>query len=377
MGESAASSLKTRCAQLGVLAVTLCICVAATEVSLRMVLPISRLDEGGPAPSEASNLRYEGSIFSRHVLAAAPLDVQRKEHRYHVNGLGYRGPEFPMEKPEGSLRVAVYGGSAVFDIYASDAGAWPARLEAELVEREVPGVHVINAGIPGHASFDSVGRLFAEGHRFSPDVVLLYNAWNDIKYFGSEKSLLRSFDPYVTQDDPVRTPRGQLDRVLARHSHLYRHLRLRFMLWDQDVGLEGLKARPQQKGYLSQAQLAQYQLGVQQFVDLARNIGAEPVLVTQLRLPVAGSPEEDRERVGYDTVGFEHDVLVHAFEATERILAEVGRAKRVQVVDASAALSGRSELFADHVHLSPEGSAALASFVADALAPTLAVRPHG
>ena len=55
----------------------------------------------------------------------------------------------------------------------------------------------INAGIPGHSSAESVGRLFAEGHAFSPDFVLLYNTWNDLKFFQLEETHLRLLRPYV------------------------------------------------------------------------------------------------------------------------------------------------------------------------------------
>ena len=367
---------KRRWAELGLMAATFALCAGVSEVTLRAALPISALDEGGPPPERAQALRYEGSVFSRHVLAASPLDVEFKERRYHVNSLGYRGPEFPVAKPAGSVRVAVYGGSAVFDIYASDEGAWPARLERELESRGITGAEVINAGIPAHSSLDSVGRLFAEGHHFSPDVVVLYNAWNDIKYFSSDEPVLRRYRPYARSDDPVRTPRGRLDALLARHSQIYRHLRLRILLWDQDFNVEGRTVKREASASLFEIQLAQYRLAVRQFVDLARNVGAEPVLVTQIRLSVAGSPPEDRERIQYDSVGLDHDMLVTAFEATERILAEVSREKDVLLVDPSRELSGESALFADHVHLSAEGSAALAAFVADRLAPALATLPR-
>lgn len=367
---------KRRWAELGLMAASFALCVGVSEISLRAALPISPLDEGGPPPTRAQALRYEGSVFSRNVLAASALDVENRDRRYHVNSLGYRGTEFPVAKPAGTLRVAVYGGSAVFDIYARDEDAWPAQLERELESRGVAGVEVINAGIPAHSSLDSVGRLFAEGHHFSPDVVVLYNAWNDIKYFVSDEPVLRRYRPYARRNDPVRTPRGRMDAWLARHSQIYRHLRLRILLWDQDFNLEGRKVKRETPASLSDIQLAQYRLAVRQFVDLARNIGSEPVLVTQMRLPVAASPAEDRERIHYDAVGLDHDTLVTAFEVTERILADVSREKGALLVDPSGELSGESALFADHVHLSGEGSAALAAFLADRLAPALADLPR-
>lgn len=63
-------------------------------------------------------------------------------------------------------------------------------------------VEVINAGIIAHSALESVGRLFAEGFAFEPDYVLIYNAWNDIKYFSSPKTALRTLLPSLQGFDP-------------------------------------------------------------------------------------------------------------------------------------------------------------------------------
>ena len=67
-----------------------------------------------------------------------------------------------------------------------DGNDWPSRIQANLNRDGKATIEVINAGIPSLASFDSVGRLYTEGHLFNPDCVILYNAWNDIKYFSRE-----------------------------------------------------------------------------------------------------------------------------------------------------------------------------------------------
>ena len=202
----------------------------------------------------------------------------------------------------------------------------------------------------------------------------MYNAWNDIKYFRSEAPILRQFKPYLPERDPFRSPTGRLDAQLAGLSHLYRFARARFHAWNRNAGPEGAKPRGALSNRIRPEQLAQFRLNLETFVDLTRNVGAEPVLMTQARLISHENTEADRRRIAYDYARLPHAVLVEAFEATDDVAREVSRAKRVALVDASARLTGRPELFVDHVHLTDSGSAALAALVADNLAPLLETR---
>ena len=113
----------------------------------------------------------------------------------------------------------------------------------------------------------------------------------------------------------------------------------------------------------------QYQLAMKMFVDLARNIGAEPILMTQARL-VHGSnalTPEKQKRIDYHHVGLSHEALLETFDRLDGIVRKVAAEKGVMLIDASAHLSGKVWAFDDHVHVVPKGSEALAQFVADYL----------
>jgi len=108
---------------------------------------------------------------------------------------------------------------------------------------------------------------------------------------------------------------------------------------------------------------------MEMFVDLARNIGAEPILITQARL-VYGSKvltPEKQKRVDYNHVGLSHEALVETFDRLDAIVRKVSAEKETILIDASAHLSGKDWAFEDHVHVAPRGSDALARFVADHL----------
>jgi lysophospholipase L1-like esterase len=318
-----------------------------------------------PGIIRARSLQYSPSLFARHVF---PLNEQILDERgWSINAKGYRGKDFHRKKDDGTIRVIVYGGSAVFDQNLPNGKDWPYRFEHLLKEKGITNIEVINAGIPGHASFDSFGRLFAEGHIFEPDYVILYNAWNDIKYFSMEDPLLRKFKPYNESHDFRSRYQGVLDQMACELSQLYVRLRGRYYNWKYHIGNEGAIQSGEYIKEVNELGLKQYRLNVEMFVDLARNIHAVPILVTQARLVAHKNTDEEKSRIGYHYQKMNHQTLVKAFEKTDDIIRTVAKSKHTPIIDASKRMSGKDEFFTDHVHLSNKGSNQLAMIMSEYL----------
>jgi hypothetical protein len=316
---------------------------------------------------------YVPAVFARHVIQpAAKRVVVNGQELFRINSHGYRGEEFAIDKPAGVTRVMFYGGSSVFDAEARGEDDWPHRVERLLHRDGLSNVEVINAGIPGFASSDAVGTFFAEGHRFAPDYVVLYDEWNDIKLLRSNNTLLRDFAREDVPADPRTTYQNALDRFLCNVSQLYVRLRDRYYTWKLRVGDEGMKpAGDDYSGTISASALAQYKLNVETFVDIARNIGAEPVLMIEARLVARDNTPAEKARISYDYVLMTHEKLCDAFDAQDQIIRTVAREKGVRLIDPTREVTGRDELFANHIHLNAQGSARLAEVVAREFVPIL------
>lgn len=117
----------------------------------------------------------------------------------------------------------------------------------------------------------------------------------------------------------------------------------------------------------------QYQLAMEVFVDLARNIGAEPILLTQARLVHESNnlDSQQQKRIDYHYAKLSPDALLETFDRLDRIVRKVATEKGAILIDASAHLSGKEWAFDDQVHMVPKGSEALAQFVANHLQPIL------
>jgi len=98
----------------------------------------------------------------------------------NINSLGLRGPEI-VEKREGSLRIAVIGGSAVFGGEVPDDN----KTFCKLLEKDLKDIYgidaeVINAGIPGFVSMQELILLEDTLIELNPDLVIVFDGFNDV-----------------------------------------------------------------------------------------------------------------------------------------------------------------------------------------------------
>jgi len=338
--------------------------VVLAEIIVRLFSP-----EGYITPEilRQQYVQYAPAVFARNVLPQHSQTIrQRGTVISEINALGYRGNPFQANKPKNIIRIMIYGGSSVYDLGAKLNQDWPSQVQTLLRKKGLPNVEVINAGIPGHASFDCLGRLYAEGHLFSPDFVVLYAGWNDLKTWEDNKSILRKIKPYQPEKDPLYTYQNFLDRFLCNASQLYVRLRYRWILWKYNAGLEGKKIRAKSHS-IDPAGPRQFRLTAKTFIDLANNIGAVPVLMTEAHLIEPNNTDAEKKIIQYDFQSLTPEKLLQATLEAEDILKQTAQNKNAVLIDASATMSGQTGYFQDHIHLSAEGSKKIAVITADAL----------
>jgi lysophospholipase L1-like esterase len=105
-----------------------------------------------------------------------------------INGRGFRDRERTQGKPDGVRRVVVLGGSAVFGFRVSDDEAIFTRvLERRLAEVLGPAhpIEVLNVGVPGYASTQETILLATKIMDDAPDLVVLFDGWNDFYTAGN------------------------------------------------------------------------------------------------------------------------------------------------------------------------------------------------
>ncbi len=144
-----------------------------------------------------------------HYLNYYPTPNYRRGMTSH-NALGFRDREFLLKKPTDVYRIAVIGGSAVYSPRIEDNDkTFTAQLEKILWDNYgYKNVEVINAGVGGYSSWESLINLETRVLDMAPDLV--------IAYLGSEDVHARLVSPGAYHGDnsgsrkPWEPPAGRL-----------------------------------------------------------------------------------------------------------------------------------------------------------------------
>lgn len=285
-----------------------------------------------------------------------------------INRYGFRGPDYSLEKPPGTLRIEVFGGSAAFDFMtSSEEKTWAGALQKKLGERLKMPVEVINLGIAGFDSFNSKINYLYNGRSFHPDAAIFYHGWNCMGRFRMLES-----GPYVGGTSlPNRSSWekvARLSQIGRRLYPLYQALRGR-RIDDITSTSEGTgtnldkPADPKAIAWLRQ--------NFVDFVDLTRADGVAPILVTMGNLLSKENCNDPviRENMAPYCVqrGFTVSRTAENIERIADMIKSLAEDQKVMFVDGYKAVPHDLDHIYDTVHLTDKGAEALAEQIATTL----------
>jgi len=113
-----------------------------------------------------------------------------------INDLGFRGAEFSEIKPPNTHRTFMIGGSTMFGAGAtSDNTTIPGYVQQFLDENNAEfNLEVINAGIQGADSNTELKLIEQKLIRFSPDLIIIYDGWNDLRASNTPAKLKENWE---------------------------------------------------------------------------------------------------------------------------------------------------------------------------------------
>jgi hypothetical protein len=135
------------------------------------------------------------------------------------NSLGYRGSEITIPKPEGVFRIVTLGGSTTYgENIARAEDTYPGQLQTILTEEyNHPEVEVINAGVGGYSSWESVVSFAFRVLDLEPDMIILFDAYNDIsaRLVAPEDYVGLNLRAGIWNANPAAMPPSTLYRFIA------------------------------------------------------------------------------------------------------------------------------------------------------------------
>lgn len=142
-------------------------------------IPLELFDADKPTPKYLFKPNLKMTWRASRLEPAGPGDQVYRS----TNSWGFRGPEFSVVKPPGVIRIVCLGASTTEGINA-DHETYPHYLQQEL-NRLLPRrrIEVLNAGHHNQAIEDLLEILRQRVLPLDPDIVLFYEATNDIAWW--------------------------------------------------------------------------------------------------------------------------------------------------------------------------------------------------
>lgn len=153
------------------------------ELALRLWLGFLAPDAARVKYARAGAIPAELSRYVPHPYLCYALNPRfaSSDGKDRHNALGFRGAEFARAKPAGRYRIVCLGGSSVYDTEIPDWSlAFPAQLERALAALGHAEVEVVNGGVGGYTSFETLVDVSLRILELEPDLLVVYHNSNDV-----------------------------------------------------------------------------------------------------------------------------------------------------------------------------------------------------
>jgi lysophospholipase L1-like esterase len=346
---------------LGVL-VALVLCEVGARVWVRTAWP----------PERIAQLTTHASLrgrFASHPMLPYVLSPEFTEQ----NTFGFRGPRIEMAKAAGTRRIAFLGASTTYGIFVDADEAYPALVGA-MLDKTQGAWEVINAGVPGWLSTESLIDFQLRVLPFDPDVVVILQGRNEI--------LPQAYDGFQRDYTHFRRPGFNYSVSNYMHKEVFRWSHLAMLactLRGERFGWSETEEHPLYGGIVWEnrpdpaqamrnlddpARMDTLRCCLENMIELSRARGMTVLVCTMAFRPDKLALDElDQDPRLDERLGVQ-------VERNNELAREVAGRLGATVVE-MAQLSAREDLFVDDCHMRPEGHRLEAQMIYDALAPLL------
>ena len=317
-------------------------------------------------------------LFTPHHYMGYALTPNYRSGGNRHNSLGFRGDEIARQKPDGVYRIVAVGGSTTYSmgVVLDYTQSYPHQMGEYLRSLGYDQVEVINAGVGGYSSYQSLLNIQFRVLPLQPDLIVLYQGYNDIhtrfiypyaNYLGDNSGHIA---PYIA--DTVMPPIWEYStalRILGIHagltqSHLavdwHRHSPAQSShkdafqrQWSLGVYPSGIFAEVSAMEMLRQNPPIHFERNLGSMIAMSRFHNVETLLLTFVT-----STAFDFPVVASDEYIF---ALAQHNDITRQLAASAG----VALLDLENVFPDQPQLFTDGRHMTPEGNRVRARLIGD------------
>jgi hypothetical protein len=302
------------------------------------------------------------------------------------NSLGLRGEEPPANLDD-YLSIVTIGGSTTIDIWLSEGKTWSDQLNL-LLKQKFSKLWLNNAGLFGHSTYGHIIMTADYMAKIKPDIILYYVGLNDFLRDISMPDMMKDYD---TKKNSERNQLNYLGQSLVQHTEigaLFMNLIGAYSAWAFDIPpvqtstMLGSISRQTVLEYMGvtendlrdsdpktemeilqrvEANLGKYESRLRRLITISREIGSEPVLITQAML--FGSGKDDvtglsMGRIPMQVAGMEttSGVFWKAIEMYNDVTRRIGHENGLLVIDAARMMPKSQRFYYSYAHFVNEGA---------------------
>lgn len=356
----------------------------ASEEDFRLLASIAQIKDRYGDDFFVQNEETSHRSWSPHYfLGFFPTPNHRVGANIH-NSVGFRGREFTIAKPDDSYRIVAIGGSTTYSSGVDDyEKSYPSLLEQYLHESGFDAVEVINAGASGYTSHQNFINLQFRVLPLEPDLVIVYQGFNDIqarfvypssRYLGDRSGSIRPFVsgivmPDVTEYSTALRMLGIRLGSTASHAAIDWHLSRRPNSYVGDLYIQQIQIGSYPSGIFKEISAAEilennppthFERNTAHMLALADHSNVDVLLVTM------AYDDDFHETSGVSTRRFSTaDEYVFALAQHNAATRRIGAQFNTPVFDLAEVFPDDYALFTDGLHMTEQGNRVRAQLIGD------------
>lgn len=315
------------------------------------------------------------------IIGSHPNQKEKSFVYVDKNSFLVQGPDENIELEKGSdvIRIVTIGGSTTAGVNLSYEENWPGYL-GYLVQQQFPEkkIEVINAGVSGYDTSECIGNLALRVLPFKPDVVIIYQTFNDLKAVKVNDEFKADYSHiHTTPHHYYRRPNFLIQWL--NHSMTVVRIRNQIRKSRERLNnqLEVIQIQKNLRNRLTKVPdiaVNTFEDHMRTMVYIAESAGAKVVLSTYASLH---DPADDwaglssfnqlsdfqKDNLGsllLFTPGLNFEGIFDGFKKYNSAIRDVVAQENVSLVDNAVLIPHSDAYFVDHVHFSRNGARKMA-----------------